>query len=133
MESASKIITLVSDLLSRCGGPLTGTFGGGSSFSVVRYTLMEQKSKLVDIYTTGGAAASVEAIHWNIPCFILFPFGGGGSKIHIFEWMKKKRLNACWPIYRIAGNFREVHIFAIFTTHDQNAKIRTAKYETAKI
>ena len=90
MESASKVITLVSDLLSRCGGSLWGTFGGGSSFSVVRYTLMEQKSKLVDIYTTGGAAASVEAIHWNILCFILFPFGGGGSKIHIFEWMKNK-------------------------------------------
>ena len=69
MESTSKIITLVSDLLSRCGGPLRGTFGGGSSFSVVRYTLMEQKSKLVDMYTTGGAAASVEAIHWNIPCY----------------------------------------------------------------
>ena len=63
MEFASKIITLVSDLLSRCGGPLRGTFGGGSSFSVVRYMLMEQKSKLVDIYTTGGAAGSVEAIH----------------------------------------------------------------------
>ena len=30
--------------------------------------------------------------------------------------------------YRIVGNFREVQIFAIFTTHDQNAKIRTAKY-----
>ena len=27
--------------------------------------------------------------------------------------------------YRIVGNFREVQIFAIFTTHDQNAKIRT--------
>ena len=36
-------------------------------------------------------------------------------------------------IYRIAGNFREVQIFAIFATYDQNAKIRTAKYETAKI
>ena len=35
--------------------------------------------------------------------------------------------------YRIAGNFREVQIFAIFATHDQNAKIRTSKYETAKI
>ena len=29
--------------------------------------------------------------------------------------------------YRIAGNFREVQIFAIFATHDKNAKIRTAK------
>ena len=79
MESASKVITLVSDLLSRCGGSLWGTFGGGSSFSVVRYLLMKQKSKLVDMYTTGGAAASVEAIHWNIPCFFLSLFGGGGS------------------------------------------------------
>ena len=35
--------------------------------------------------------------------------------------------------YRIAGNFHEVHIFAIFATHDQNAKIRTLKYETVKI
>ena len=34
--------------------------------------------------------------------------------------------------YRIAGNFREVQIFAIFATHDQNAKIRTAKYEPGK-
>ena len=39
-------------------------------------------------------------------------------------------MNSC---YRIAGNFREVQNFAIFATHDQNAKIRTAKYETAKI
>ena len=30
-------------------------------------------------------------------------------------------------IYRIAGNFREVQIFAIFVTHDQNANIKTAK------
>jgi len=30
-------------------------------------------------------------------------------------------------VYRIAGNFREVQIFAIFATHDKNAKIRTAK------
>ena len=29
--------------------------------------------------------------------------------------------------YRIAGNVREVQIFAIFVTHDKNAKIRTAK------
>ena len=36
-------------------------------------------------------------------------------------------------VYRIAGNFREVQIFAIFATHDQNANIKTAKYETAKI
>ena len=36
-------------------------------------------------------------------------------------------------IYRIAGNFREVQIFAIFATNDQNAKIRTVKYKTAKI
>ena len=28
---------------------------------------------------------------------------------------------------RIARNFREVQIFAIFATHDQNAKIRTVK------
>ena len=34
--------------------------------------------------------------------------------------------------YRIAGNFRKVQIFAIFATHDQNAKIRTAKYEPGK-
>ena len=34
--------------------------------------------------------------------------------------------------YRIAGNFHEVQIFAIFATHDQNAKIRTAKYEPRK-
>ena len=38
-----------------------------------------------------------------------------------------------WPVaYRIAGNFREVQIFAIFATHDQNAKIRTVKYEPRK-
>ena len=36
-------------------------------------------------------------------------------------------------MYHIVGNFREVQIFAIFATHDQNAKIRTAKYETTKI
>ena len=30
-------------------------------------------------------------------------------------------------VYRIAGNFHEVKIFAIFVTHDQNAKIRTMK------
>ena len=35
--------------------------------------------------------------------------------------------------YCIAGNFHKVQIFAIFVTHDQNAKIRTAKYETVKI
>ena len=35
--------------------------------------------------------------------------------------------------YHIVGNFREVQIFAIFATQDQNAKIRTAKYESAKI
>ena len=41
---------------------------------------------------------------------------------------------AAWErSYRIAGNFREVHIFAIFATHGQNAKIRTAKYKTVKI
>ena len=33
-------------------------------------------------------------------------------------------------MYRIVGDFREG---AIFATHDQNAKIRTAKYETTKI
>ena len=38
----------------------------------------------------------------------------------------------CVCMYRIAGNFREVQIFAIFATHDQNAKIRTAKYEPGK-
>ena len=26
-------------------------------------------------------------------------------------------------LYRIAGNFREVQIFVIFATHNQNAKI----------
>ena len=37
---------------------------------------------------------------------------------------------SCAPVsYRIAGNFREVQIFAIFATHDQNAKIRTAKFQ----
>ena len=36
----------------------------------------------------------------------------------------------CVGRYRIAGNFREVQIFAIFATHDQNAKIRTAKILT---
>ena len=39
------------------------------------------------------------------------------------------------PAYHIAGNFREVQIFAIFAifaTHDQNAKIGTAKYELRK-
>ena len=35
--------------------------------------------------------------------------------------------------YRIAGNFREVQIFAIFATHDQNTKIRIVKYETANL
>ena len=35
-------------------------------------------------------------------------------------------------MYRIAGNFREVQIFVIFATHDQNVKIRIAKYETVK-
>ena len=49
MEFASKIITLVSDLLSRCGGPLRATFGGGSSFSVRSkvhiFEWMEQKIK----------------------------------------------------------------------------------------
>ena len=39
----------------------------------------------------------------------------------------------CKNCYRIVGNFREVQFFAIFLTHDQNAKIRTAKYQTAKI
>ena len=41
---------------------------------------------------------------------------------------------ACWFVmtYRIAGNFREVQIFTIFTTHDQNAKIRTVKYKPRK-
>ena len=29
--------------------------------------------------------------------------------------------------YRIAGNFHKVQIFAIFATHDENAKIRTMK------
>jgi len=29
--------------------------------------------------------------------------------------------------YRIAGNFCEVQIFAIFATHDRNAKIKAAK------
>ena len=31
--------------------------------------------------------------------------------------------------FYIAGNFCEVQIFMIFATHEQNAKIRTAKYE----
>ena len=35
-------------------------------------------------------------------------------------------------VYHIAGNFREVQIFAIFVTHDQNAKIRTMKQELQK-
>ena len=29
--------------------------------------------------------------------------------------------------YHVVGNFHEVQIFSIFTTHDQNTKIRTAK------
>ena len=39
------------------------------------------------------------------------------------------RVIKCHKDYRIAGNFRQVQIFAIFATHDQNAKIKTAKYE----
>ena len=35
--------------------------------------------------------------------------------------------------YRIARNFREVQIFAIFATHDRNTKTKTAKILTAKI
>ena len=35
--------------------------------------------------------------------------------------------------YRIVENLREIQIFTIVAIHDQNAKIRTAKYETAKI
>ena len=37
-----------------------------------------------------------------------------------------------WNGYYIAGNFREVQIFAIFATHDQNAKIKTAKIKQLK-
>ena len=43
----------------------------------------------------------------------------------------------CHPLcvgqYCIAGNFCEVQIFAIFATHDQNAKIRTAKISTPEL
>ena len=34
--------------------------------------------------------------------------------------------------FHIAGNFCEVQIFMIFVTHEQNAKIRTAKYKPLK-
>ena len=43
------------------------------------------------------------------------------------------RIISIFAYYHIAGNFRKVQIFVIFATNDQNAKIRTAKYETAKI
>ena len=36
-------------------------------------------------------------------------------------------------VYHIAGNFREVQIFTIFMTHDQNAKIRTMKIWTREL
>ena len=36
-------------------------------------------------------------------------------------------------LHHIAGNFHEDQIFVIFATQDQNAKIITTKYETAKI
>ena len=35
--------------------------------------------------------------------------------------------------YRIAGNFREVQIFAVFATHDQNAKISTPELLREKL
>ena len=58
--------------------------------------------------------------------------------MYIYIYCLYSLTSMCWLItlcntYHIAGNFREVQIFAIFATHDQNAKIRTAKYETAKI
>ena len=44
-----------------------------------------------------------------------------------------ENVTVLYIMYCIAGNFREVQIFAIFATHDQNVKIRTAKYEPRKV
>ena len=48
---------------------------------------------------------------------------------HISANIRPQQLHWSANQYRIVGNFREVKIFAIFVTHNQNAKIRTTKYE----
>ena len=62
----------------------------------------------------------------EVACYILMPFNDVKDVIADSEFMTTEEA------YRIARNFREVQLFVIFATHDQNAKIRTTKYETAK-
>ena len=99
------------------------------SFTRLQYLLFQfTKSHLEVMWLklTHGFFAQYEnkTSPWTVPAFISYTCT---CSVMLSSWA-----NPAWHLYRIAGNFCEVQIFAIFATHNQNAKIRTAKYETAK-
>ena len=89
----------------------TGT--GESIVAILQHNSLLLVLKTVYIHLTGNCVYHLHKIPYPI----------------ISDWFSQFQPVT---IYRIAGNFHEVQIFTIFATHDQNAKIRTAKYEPRK-
>ena len=83
-------------------------------------------------YVGGGSACGEEDVCGHVQGGRMWGRGmcmGGTERRDVWEcmWGGGMCMGMCREGYCIAGNFREVKIFAIFATHNQNTKIRTAK------
>ena len=79
--------------------------------------LVEAFSKTTQAAANPTNRLAVRNMTWMslfIPC--------SGGKFSLLLSVAKRNVEYC-----IVGNFREVQIFTIFATHNQNVKIRTAK------